>query len=160
VANCSAAGGELIALGAAVAFAASSEPPIGPWHRASTDPILSPRGDGWEAAGTFNPPVVWRSGKFVRFYRAQDTAGTSCLGYAESTDGIRFTRQNQPVFAPGTPYEQNGGVEDPRLVEFGSTYYLTYTGYNKKDAQLCLAASADLIHWKREGIVVPAYTGH
>ena len=149
-----------IALGAMVAFAASFELQIGPWHRISNDPIVSPRGDGWEAAGTFNPAVIRRGGHFVMLYRAQDTAGTSRLGYAESTDGIHFTRRNQPVLAPEAPYELNGGVEDPRLVEFGSTYYLTYTGYNKKDAQLCLATSTDLVHWKREGIILPAYKGH
>jgi len=50
-------------------------------------------------------------------------------------------------------------VEDPRLVQFGDTYYLTYTGYNKKDAQLCLATSKDLIHWERKGVMLPAYKG-
>jgi len=50
-------------------------------------------------------------------------------------------------------------VEDPRLVQFGDTYYLTYTGYNKKDAQLCLATSKDLIHWDRKGVILPAYKG-
>src|SRR5207302_6310831 len=58
---------------------------------------------------------------------------------------------------PISPYEKGGGVEDPRLVKVGDTYYLTYTGYNNidgmgsdhKDAQLCLATSSDLIHWKR-----------
>ena len=39
------------------------------------------------------------------------------------------------------------------------TYYLTYTGYNKKDAQLCLATSKDLIHWQRRGVIMPAYKG-
>jgi predicted GH43/DUF377 family glycosyl hydrolase len=51
-------------------------------------------------------------------------------------------------------------VEDPRLVEIGGTYYLTYTGYNKKDAQLCLAESKDLVHWKRLGVILPAYKGN
>ena len=46
-----------------------------------------------------------------------------------------------PCFSPETDYEKDGGVEDPRLVKFGDTFYLTYTGYNKKDAQLCLATS-------------------
>ena len=50
-----------------------------------------------------------------------------------------------------TDYEKDGGVEDPRLVKFGDTFYLTYTGYNKKDAQLCLATSKDLLHWQRQG---------
>ena len=39
-------------------------------------------------------------------------------------------------------------------------YYLTYTGYNKKDAQLCLATSRDLVHWERKGVIMPAYKGN
>ena len=127
------------------------------WHRLSTEPIISPRGSAWESAGTFNPAVVFHRGKFVMLYRAQDHAGTSRLGYAESIDGIHFDRRPDPVLSPETDYEKDGGVEDPRLVKIGDTYYLTYTGYNKKDAQLCLATSKDLIHWQRKGVIVPAY---
>ena len=93
-------------------------------------------------------------------YRAQDKQGTSRLGYAESTDGVHFTRRDEPVLSPAEAYEKDGGVEDPRLVQFGDTYYLTYTGYNKKDAQLCLATSTDLIHWDRKGVIIPANKGN
>ena len=133
---------------------------FGPWTRASNDPILSPQGTTWESAGTFNPAVVLYKGKIVMLYRAQDAAGTSRLGYAESTDGIHFTRRLEPVLSPETDYEKDGGVEDPRLQKFGDTYYLTYTGYNKKDAQLCLATSRDLLHWQRKGVILPAYKGN
>ena len=100
-------------------------------------------------------------------YRAQDRKGTSSLGYATSDDGIHFKRRTEPVLSAEAPYEKGGGVEDPRLHKFGKTYYLTYTGYNnvdgagadKKDAQLCLATSTDLIHWKRHGIIIPGYKG-
>jgi predicted GH43/DUF377 family glycosyl hydrolase len=129
------------------------------WHRLSSEPILSPRGTGWESAGTFNPAVVFHRGKFVMLYRGQDHAGTSRLGYAESSDGIHFVRRPEPVLSPETDYEKNGGVEDPRLVKIGDTFFLTYTGYNKKDAQLCLAVSKDLIHWQRKGVILPAYQG-
>ena len=64
-----------------------------PWTRLSPDPIISPQGDGWESAGTFNPAVVLHRGKFVMLYRAQDKDGTSRLGYAESSDGIHFSRR-------------------------------------------------------------------
>ena len=130
------------------------------WKRLSSEPIIAPRGDGWESAGTFNPAVVERGGKIVMLYRAQDKHGTSRLGYAESSDGIHFTRRDDPVLSPSAGYEKDGGVEDPRLVQFGDTYYLTYTGYNKKDAQLCLATSKDLIHWDRKGVIIPANKGN
>ena len=141
--------------------------PFGTWTRLSLTPIIAPRGDGFEAAGTFNPTVVRHGGQFVMLYRAQDRTGKSSLGYATSRDGVRFTRRATPVMVAEAPYEEGGGVEDPRLAKFGDTYYLTYTGYNnvsgvgpnKQDAQLCLATSKDLIHWTRHGVIFPAYKG-
>ncbi|MHB8609194.1 MAG: glycoside hydrolase family 130 protein [Candidatus Acidiferrales bacterium] len=161
-------------LAASLGFAASAANlPFGAWRRASETPILSPEGAGWESAGTFNPAVIAISmpmsyrapahadaKKIVMLYRAQDASGTSRIGYAESTDGIHFTRRAEPVLSPETDYEKDGGVEDPRLQKFGDTYYLTYTGYNKRDAQLCLATSKDLIHWERKGVILPAYKGN
>jgi predicted GH43/DUF377 family glycosyl hydrolase len=142
-------------------LAAAQHSAFGVWHRASETPILSPQGAGWESAGTFNPAVVKNGeNKFVMLYRAQDAAGTSRIGYAESTDGIHFTRRGEPVLSPEADYEKDGGVEDPRLQRFGDTYYLTYTGYNRKDAQLCLATSKDLVHWERKGVILPAYKGN
>jgi beta-1,2-mannosidase len=141
-------------------FSVKRDQIISKWHRLSDLPIVSPRGNGWESAGTFNPAVTLRNGIFIMIYRAQDNKGTSRLGYAESADGIHFTRRPEPVLSPATDYEKDGGVEDPRVVKFGDTYYLTYTAYNKKDAQLCLATSRDLIHWERKGVILPAYKGN
>jgi predicted GH43/DUF377 family glycosyl hydrolase len=150
-----------------LAAAESEKPPFGEWKRASLNPIISPREAGWEASGTFNPAVLFvgsstsaSAGKFVMLYRAQDAAGTSRLGYAESRDGIHFTRRPEPVLSPETDYERDGGVEDPRLQRIGDACYLTYTGYNKRDAQLCLALSHDLLHWERKGVILPAYRGN
>src|SRR5260221_6729969 len=111
------------------------------WKRASDVQILVPRGSGWESAGTFNPAVVMRDGKFVMLYRAQDGSGTSRLGYAESGDGIHFMRRAEPVLSPEAEDEKDGGVEDPRLQKFGDPLYLTYTGNNKKNPQPLLAPS-------------------
>ena len=130
------------------------------WKRVSNTPIISPQGTRWESAGTFNPAVIRHGAKIVMLFRAQDTAGTSRLGYAESEDGVHFARRAEPVLVPEADYEKGGGVEDPRLVEIGGQYILTYTGYNTKDAQLCMAESKDLIHWHRKGILLPAYKGN
>jgi len=139
--------------------AASQNQGFRDWKRVSETPVLSPSESGFESSGTFNPAVIRRGDKFVMLYRAQDASGTSRLGYAESTNGVRFTKRFGAVLAPEAEYEKGGGVEDPRLIEFGGRYYLTYTGYNRKDAQLCLAESMDLIHWKRLGVILPAYQG-
>lgn len=141
-------------------FAAEHKLPFGAWQRVLQEPILAPQGTGWESAGTFNPAVIEHEGKYVMLYRAQNAQGTSSLGYAESSDGVHFNRRPQPVLSPEADYEKGGGVEDPRLVKLNGTYYLTYTGYNTKDAQLCLATSHDLLHWDRKGVILPAYKGN
>lgn len=146
--------------------------PFGSWNRVSDTPIIAPEGDGFESAGTFNPSVVKYGGKFVMLYRAQNHQGRSSLGYATSEDGVHFVRRREPVMVAEAPYETGGGVEDPRVVKIGDTFYLTYTAYNNQggkgihatgsihgDAQLCMATSTDLIHWKRQGIILPAYKG-
>jgi predicted GH43/DUF377 family glycosyl hydrolase len=148
-------------------LSATFTPPILNWSRLSHKPTLSPRGHGFESAGTFNPAVTKFDGKFVMLYRAQDRNGTSSLGYATSSDGVHFRRSEQPAFRPETDYEKGGGVEDPRLQKIGDIYYMTYTGFNNvdgrgpdhKEAQLCLAASRDLVHWDRKGVILPANTG-
>jgi len=157
----------LLALLGALAAPGGKPLPFGAWHRVADVAVIAPRGQGWEAAGTFNPAVARRGGKIIMLYRAQDQQGTSRLGYAESVDGVHFTRRDDPVLSPAEDYEKDGGVEDPRLVQFGETYYLTYTGYNnvdgaaadKKDAQLCLATSTDLLHWTRQGVIIPSFRG-
>ena len=110
-------------------------------------------------SGAFNPAAILVDGKTVLLFRARDAGGTSRIGYAESADGLHFRVDPRPVLEPATPYEQGGGVEDPRVVRIGATHYMTYTGYNGHDAQLCLATSTDLRHWERRGVILPAYKG-
>ena len=135
-------------------------PRLGPFERLNDSrPLLSPQGDGFEAHGVFNPAVVRDGDRVVMLYRAQDKHGISRLGYATSTDGVTFTREAAPVLGPEAEYERGGGVEDPRLVKIDGLYYLTYTAYNGKDAQLALATSSDLRQWDRKGVILPAYKG-
>ncbi len=130
-------------------------------HRVSQQPLLRPGSAGttWTQFGLFNPAAIKKDGKTVLLFRAQDAKHTSYIGYAESSDGLHFTVRPQPVLSPEAPYEKGGGVEDPRVLEIGGVYYLTYTGYDQNSAQLCLATSADLIHWQRLGVILPAYKG-
>ena len=107
--------------------------------RVSETPLLAPGGSGWMATGVFNPAAIRIGSKTVLLFRATDPQGTSRIGYAESADGRRFRVRPEPVLSPGAAYEKDGGVEDPRVVNIDGVYYMTYTGYNKRDAQLCLA---------------------
>lgn len=139
--------------------AAAVQAPLTDVSRLSDEPILTPRQGKFDDLAAYNPAAVKIGDKTVLLYRGQNKAGTSQIGYAESKDGIHFTASDTPVLSPETEYEKDGGVEDPRLVKIDDTYYLTYTGYNKTDAQLCLATSKDLNKWTRIGVIMPANKG-
>jgi predicted GH43/DUF377 family glycosyl hydrolase len=130
-------------------------------RRVSQQPLLQPGSGGttWTESGLFNPAAIKKNGRTILLFRAQNAKHTSYIGYAESFDGLHFTVRPQPVLSPEAPYEKGGGVEDPRVIQIGGVYYLTYTGYDQHAAQLCLATSADLIHWHRLGVILPAYKG-
>jgi len=125
---------------AVAALGAAFVPPFGSCRRLSSEPILSPRGSGFESAGTFNPAVVKENGKFVMLYRAQDSKGTSSLGYATSDDGIHFERRPEPVMAAEAPYEKGGGVEPSQYDVAGARRILG--DFGKLNAGLTLKDAA------------------
>jgi len=125
------------------------------------DPVLK-RNIGWEAQDVYNPAAIVRNGKIHLLYRAEDTvkkyAGTSRIGLAVSTDGLHFTTSKQPVLFPDNDamlkYENEGGVEDPRIVQDDKgTCYMTYTAYDGTTARLFIASSTDLKKWTKHGSV-------
>jgi predicted GH43/DUF377 family glycosyl hydrolase len=77
---------------------------------------MSKKNVHWEANDTFNPAAAVKDGKIVVLYRSEDKTGieigmrTSRLGYAESNDGLHFTRKTKPVFFPGDDSQMNGRV--------------------------------------------------
>lgn len=129
----------------------------------------------WEENDTFNPGATVKNGRIVVLYRSEDKTGieigmrTSRLGYAESSDGLRFTRKPTPVFFPANDAQKEnewpGGCEDPRIsVTENGTYVMFYTQWNRKNARLGVATSRDLIKWnkhgpifKKDGIDLPFY---
>lgn len=150
----------LVLIAPVLAPAAAYRAPFGAWSRLhGGEPILVPQGAGFEAKGVFNPTVVRDGDRYVMLYRAQDEKGTSRLGIATSRDALHFVREPDPALSPEAEYERGGGVEDPRLVKIGKTFYLTYTAYDGKDAQLALATSPDLRRFERRGVIMPANTG-
>jgi beta-1,2-mannosidase len=133
-----------------------AEFPLGPFRPYAENPILRPQGDGWESASVYNPAALVKDGKVVLLYRAHADDVVSHVGLATSDDGISFERHPEPVLSPTEPYEQFG-AEDPRVTEIDGTYYLTYTGWDHKNAQLCLATSTDLFSWTKHGPMFPEF---
>lgn len=133
-----------------------AEFPLGPFRPYQNNPILRPRGDGWESASVYNPAAIVADDKVVLLYRAHADDIVSHIGMATSDDGYRFDRRPEPVLSPSEPYEARG-CEDPRIAHIGDTYYLTYSGYDGIRALLCLATSPDLVSWTKHGPIFPDF---
>jgi len=125
----------------------------------------------WQRADVFNPGAIVRNDTVFMLFRAEDNPKailgerTSRIGLAFSTDGINFTKYNEPVFYPEEEafqkWDYPGGVEDPRVVETpDGTYIMHYTSWNNDVARLSSATSKDLRNWTKHGPVFQeAYEG-
>lgn len=132
--------------------------PLLGFEQYKNNPIMGPNpGNGWESKYLYNPAAMVIDNKVILLYRAQNDSLISAIGLAWSYDGYNFTRYNKPVFYPSEPYESKG-TEDPRLIRVNGTFYMTYTGYNGSQAQLCMATSENLIDWKKWGPILPDCT--
>ena len=135
------------------------------------EPILErDTSHSWEAGSVLNPSVLYLGGRYHMFYRAtngsdRDSAGQymSSIGYATSSDGIYFSRNDQPLLAADQLYENGRGCEDPRVTYIDGTYYMYYTAvaageHGGIDVRLALATSRDLQTFTKHGIVGPRGT--
>ncbi|NNM83793.1 hypothetical protein HKL94_01055 [Candidatus Parcubacteria bacterium] len=106
--------------------------------RAPQNPILAPRGDGFESRDVLNTAAIDLNGSVYTLYRAMDKANTSTIGLAISKDGITIDeRLDKPIYVPRADFEQkkgsssgNSGCEDPRIVCIDNTLHMTYTAYD------------------------------
>jgi beta-1,2-mannosidase len=128
--------------------------PFGPFRPAEHNPVLRPGRHDWESTNVYNPAAIVVGGRVALIYRAHSDDIVSSLGLAWSDDGHTFSTEPEPVMVPEHDWERYG-CEDPRVVRIGSTYYLTYTGWDRHTARLCLATSGDLRTWQKHGPIVP-----
>ena len=118
----------------------------------------------WEAGSVLNPSVLYDNGIYRMVYRATNDIPVkdkgrymSSIGYAESIDGIHFTRFEKPLISPDQDFENRLGCEDPRVTKIENTYFLYYTAVGE-DVRIALATSKDFKIWKKHGIVGPQHT--
>jgi len=161
-------------------------------ERFDSNPILeSRRGHAWEGEGTFNPTVVQDDEGVVHIlYRALGHDGVSRVGYAQSKDGMHFTKRSPyPIFEPSigygipnpgisfAPANYNpamylsgggwGGAEDPKAVKIGDTVYMLYMafeGWNSMRIALTSISVSDFKagrwHWKKPRLISPPEERH
>lgn len=108
-----------------------------------------------------------QDGVVVIYYRGipKDVPGLPCcrssVGLSVFTPDLHFIRRlPYPVLTPSdnTSDYDYSGVEDQRITRIGDTFYLLYCGFvtypnGGYKAQICMAASLDLLNWEKLGPV-------
>lgn len=125
------------------------------------NPILEPIPDHeWEARCVFNAAALYKNGIHI-VYRAMGEDEISSFGYAFSRDGFHIDKRlDYPIYKPEHEWEKRG-VEDPRTVLMDRKIYMTYAGFNGKEAHVFMASidEDDFLknewNWKRYGCILP-----
>ena len=120
--------------------------------------ILSKTDLEFENEGVLNPAAMQEGESVHLFYRSVQKGNFSTIGYCRLDGPLTVAeRWNEPFMVPEFEYEKHG-VEDPRIVKIDDLYYLSYTAYDGTNARGALATSKDLVHFKKQGLIVPPIT--
>lgn len=112
----------------------------------------------FENEGVLNPAAIREGDSVHLFYRAVRSGNHSSIGYCRLDGPLTVAeRWDKPLIFPEFEYESQG-VEDARIVKIDDLFYMTYTGYDGTNARGALATSKDLMHFKKQGIIVPPIT--
>ena len=105
----------------------------------------------WESAGTFNPAVVLHNGKFVSALPRPGRFRHLASLVTPKAPMASISRGALNRCSPRNRLRKRWWCRRSAACrKFGDTYYLTYTGYNKKMRSFASPLPRDLIHWKRE----------
>jgi predicted GH43/DUF377 family glycosyl hydrolase len=112
----------------------------------------------FENEGVLNPAAIREGDNIHMFYRAVSNGNHSSIGYCRLDSPLTVAeRWDKPFMEPEFDYESHG-IEDPRIVKIDDTYYMSYTAYDGINALGALATSKDLLHFEKQGIIVPSIT--
>lgn len=112
----------------------------------------------FENEGVLNPAVIRVGDSVHMYYRAVESGNHSTIGYCRFDGPLNLVeRWDKPLLIPEFDYESHG-VEDARITKIDDTYYMTYTGYDGTNARGAYATSKDLIHFEKQGLLVPPIT--
>lgn len=121
----------------------------------------------WEKEGAFNGCVLKENDtSYHMVYRAfaaptrwaNAEINISSVGYAHSTDGVRFDSRRQ-LISPEHDWERFG-CEDPRITKIDDTYYIFYTAlsmypFGAQGIKVAVATTKNLDHIEHKYPVTP-----
>ncbi|MBN2027042.1 MAG: hypothetical protein JW854_09835 [Actinobacteria bacterium] len=125
-----------------------------PFAKEPTNPVLAPGVLGsWDDTLVSGYGRKREDGGYEVFYRGQDAAGINAVGYADSPDGISWTKYtgNPVLQGVGQPWDIGGVGTGPYVCE-GDTMKYWFSGFPAMGStrSFGFATSTDKVNWTRE----------
>ena len=130
--------------------------------REPTNPIIKPTDMPFACKAVCNPAACLIGGDVLLLLRVIDDKDRSHLYVARSSDGIGNWRiETTPLLSPDTnpAWYDDCGCEDPRItyLEERREYIITYIGFSRYGAGVCLASTQDFSSATRLGMAIHPY---
>jgi len=140
----------VVALLPSVGYATNASALSSQWIKYSGNPVLNPTPGGWDANYVMSPRVLNVSSGYSMWYDG-GSAGVAAIGYANSTDGISWEKDPQPVLSPGPQGAWDSGqVALGSVLWNGMAFDMWYGGSNTTTygtGEVGFATSKDGISW-------------
>ncbi|MEE4270122.1 MAG: hypothetical protein V2I67_00505, partial [Thermoanaerobaculales bacterium] len=128
---------------------------FGKWTRHPDNPVIDVGPPGtWDSTEVKPGAVIFQNGRYQMWYNGGSAwngpaAGWDWqIGYAESTDGISWTKLGGPIMGPGSGWESQY-VFAPEVLFDGMLYRMWYSGGSTSGHSIGFAVSTDGIEWTR-----------
>lgn len=123
------------------------------WTDYTNNPILSPQNNYWDYDGVSECKILYDNGVFKMWYLGLADGGVANVGYAESSDGISWSRPySNPVLTPGNYGEWDASSIGPgAIIKENGEYKMYYVGWSDQNSNwdIGLATSPDGINWTK-----------
>ena len=120
-------------------------------HWTQLDTALYPDQPYEDEGGCFSGSAVEKDGTLHLFYTAVSHNMGQTQAFATTKDGVHFEKYPYNPILPRGPYctaeGHNPDFRDPKVIEAFGRYYMVVGTCDKKEGQVLLYTSEDLIHW-------------
>ncbi|UCH90156.1 MAG: hypothetical protein JSV49_05840 [Thermoplasmata archaeon] len=121
------------------------------WKKYSKNPVLDigPL-NSWDDTHVDAPTVIYDGSQYKMWYVGDDGT-TTRIGYANSTDGITWTKNSSnPVLDIGSAGAWDSDyIHHPTVLYNGTTYQMWYAGYNGTSTRIGYATSHNETNWTK-----------
>lgn len=131
----------------------------GNWMDYASNPVLTKINNVYELYGVLQPNVIYADSTYKMWYTGLNNNGLGYILYAQSSDGINWTRPiSNPVLSPGTANDawDKESVNKCAVIADNGIYRMYYTGWSNQwgNWHIGLATSVDGITWEKHNTPV------